>query len=119
MSLPPPSILSSCYPPTLLLDFPNDLQANRDPSVFKLNFNPLNAHPIARKHLNICAKNCIDILIEKGYCFNPDSDYINPFDVQRVLEPDSGVSSTNRDGVVYGIWCPVDDTSSSSDTSSS
>ena len=52
----------------------------------------------------------MDILIEKGYCFNPDSDYIDPFDVQRVLNPDSGVSSTHRDGVVYGIWCPVDDT---------
>ena len=47
----------------------------------------------------------MQIVEEAGYYFNPNSTFIDPFKVERVIEVEAGVSEENRDGVVYGMFC--------------
>jgi len=47
----------------------------------------------------------VQIVEEAGYLLNPDSTFIDIFNVTRAIEVESGVSEKHRDGVIYGMFC--------------
>ena len=88
------------------IEFP-EFQQKRDPAVFKLTFNKLTAHPIARKHLSEFSEKSLELVEREGYFLNPDSEYVDPFSVTDAVDVESGVSTTNtthRDGLIYGLF---------------